>query len=347
LKARIERLLTLFDDQPATARAELRNLLAAQPTQFCAVGGPLLAPLPFDSPARQFLTALLTGFEDLPKILSDPAAMSLQSAIELATALARAYPMLDRTLSRWLLRGLGPDADPAAADPVRVVRLLEILEGTSQTDRSVSVLVQLLRHSDPRVRSKVTLLAARSLKSGTWAQRRMLEADPRVRANVVEALWGVDTPGSLELLRSALHDPHNRVVGNALVGLYLLKDPAAFTLLEQMSQHPSPAFRATAAWAMGFLEDPKFLPALAVLRNDPEPIVHRNVVRALARIRKATGQSLPPRASPPGATEVPSQEPPPPQAQPKCPALRKPRGQRSRLTGLNGVGIVSPQEPLL
>ncbi len=306
LKARIEQLLAQFKAQPAVARAELRNLLAAQPAAFCAVLGPLLQPLPEDGAARQFLTALLTGWEDLPKILSDPAAMSLQAAVSLAAALARTHPMLDRTLLRWLLRGLGAEPDPDAADPVRVVRLLEVLEAASQTDRSVAVLVQLLRHPDARVRSKAALLAARSLKSGAWAQQRMLEADPRVRANVVEALWGVDAPGVKELLKSALHDPHNRVVGNALVGLYLLKDPAAVTLLEQMSRHESPTFRATAAWAMGHLGDARFLPALAALRHDPEPIVHRNVLRALARIKKATGKSLPPDASAPGETATAS-----------------------------------------
>lgn len=292
LKARLGHLLASFPQQPSTARAELRNLLASQPVAVCAVIGPLLESLPESGATRQFLTALLAGFEKFPAILSDPLAMSLPAAVKLAAAVARTEPMLDTKLARWLLRGVGADPDPVAADPIRILRLLEILAALSEGGRTIPVLVQLLRHPDPRVRSKVALMAGRGLKSGTWAQQRMLESDPRLRANVVEALWGVKAPGVPDLLKAALRDPNNRVVGNALVGLYLLGDPAAATLLREMAQHPSPAFRATAAWAMGFLEDPQFLAALAALRHDPEPIVHRNVLRSLARIRKATGKSL-------------------------------------------------------
>ncbi len=309
LQARLEGLLHSFAQQPSAARSEVRALLQAQPADFCASAIPLLAGLPEDSPARQFLSNLLLGFDALPKILSDPAALRPSAATELTRLLSRADPMLDAKLTRWLLRGLGTHPDPAAADPVRINRLLEILENVSDGTRTVVNLVQLLRHPSPKVRSKAALMVGRSLKSGAWAEQRLLESDARVRANVVEALWGLEAPGAADLFKLALKDSNNRVVGNALVGLYLLGDPAAATLLQEMATHKSAAFRATAAWAMGFLEDPQFLPVLGRLLKDREAIVRRNVLRSLARIKRATGQGLP--GAPEGAqAQSAHQEPP-------------------------------------
>jgi len=309
LQARLEGLLHSFAQQPSAARSEVRALLQAQPAEFCALAVQLLPGLPEDSPARQFLCNLLLGFDALPKILSDPAALSPSAATELIRLLSHADPMLDAKLTRWLLRGLGTHPDPAAADPVRINRLLEILESVSDGTRTVVNLVQLLRHPSPKVRSKAALMVGRSLKSGAWAEQRLLETDARVRANVVEALWGLEAPGAADVFKLALRDSNNRVVGNALVGLYLLGDPAAATLLQEMAAHRSAAFRATAAWAMGFLEDPQFLPVLGRLLKDREAIVRRNVLRSLARIKRATGQGLPAGS---GGEQVESapQEPP-------------------------------------
>lgn len=309
LRERIEKLLEDFSAQAAPARNELRNLLAANPGAFCAAVSPLIRQLPAEAPARQFLSALLSSWEQLPRVLADPAILSTRAAQELAQALATHDPQLDTRLARWLLTGVSPEPDPEASDPVRAVRILEILEAISGGGRAVAALIQLLRHPDVRVRSKAALMAGRSLRSGHWAQQRLLEADARVRANVVEALWGVQAPGVTEVFKSALRDAHNRVVGNALVGLYRLGDPAAASLLRKMAEHPSPAFRATAAWAMGHLEDPQFLPTLATLLKDPDASVRRNVLRALARIKRATSRTVEFQETPPPApVETPQPE---------------------------------------
>lgn len=292
-QAYLEECLRSFDQPGSNARSRLRDLLNSDPARFCASILPALAKVPEDAPVRQFVAGLLAASEHLPAVLADPAVMSLREASALARWIARSEPALDLKLARWLLSGLGKCPDPDAANPARILRILDILAAVSEGQRVVSALVQLLRHSDPKVRSKATMLAGRFLKSAQWVERWLTEPDSRVRANVVESLWGAQGPGVTEVFKTALRDPNNRVVGNAIVGLYMLGDPTASELLMEMARHKSASFRATAAWAMGFLEDPQFLPALGRLLKDKEGLVRRNALRALARIRKATGQSLP------------------------------------------------------
>lgn len=313
-KAYVQDLIQAFDLPRSTARSELRDLVNAEPGRFCAFVGPILEKLPPEAPVRNFVAGLMAGHQGLPRILADPAAMSLEAAVGLARCIARSDPMLDSRLARWLLRGLGSHSDPEAADPARILRILDILAAISDNRRTVAVLVQLLRHQHPRVRSKAALLAGRSLKSGQWAQQWLTETDPRLRANIIESLWGVEGPGVVEALKIALRDPNNRVVGNAVVGLYMLGDPTAGDLLVEMARHKSASFRATAAWAMGFLEDPQFLPTLGAMMKDPEPLVRRNVLRALARIKKATSRELGrlPADTPPAAQTAASAENPDP-----------------------------------
>jgi len=293
LEASLLHLLDRFDQQPSSSGVSLREWLNTRPVEFCSLVGALLKQRAEHSPVRQFLASLLAGFPDLPKILSDPAAMSPSAASQLVAEIARSDPTVDVKLTRWLLRGVGPSPDPVAAEPARVIRLLDILSGACCSSRALVNLVQLLRHPDPKVRSKVTLLTGRVMKSASWVESRMEDADPRVRSNAIETLWRVEAPGVVDVLKKALRDSNNRVVGNALVGLCLSGDRTAVTLLEEMAGHESSAFRATAAWAMGFLQDATFIPVLGKLLKDPEAIVRRNALRALARIKRATGQTLP------------------------------------------------------
>lgn len=59
---------------------------------------------------------------------------------------------------------------------------------------------------------------------------RLGESDPRVRANAIESLWGVDSPEARTLLSFATNDANNRVVGNALLGLYHLGNPPCWRM---------------------------------------------------------------------------------------------------------------------
>jgi HEAT repeat protein len=102
----------------------------------------------------------------------------------------------------------------------------------------------------------------------------------------VESLWGEKEPWAARLLWKALEDPNNRVVGNALFGLYKLRDENVIPHILSLGQHPVPIFRSTAAWTMGHTGDPQFLPALAKLKCDLYASVRKATSHAIEKIRK-------------------------------------------------------------
>src|SRR5947209_1769434 len=84
----------------------------------------------------------------------------------------------------------------------------------------ISRIVQLFRASDPRARSKLARIAGRYVDHRLFLKKRLEDKDDRVRANVVESLWGVNGDFVRVLLRGAAADPSHRVRMNALLGLY-------------------------------------------------------------------------------------------------------------------------------
>jgi hypothetical protein len=95
---------------------------------------------------------------------------------------------------------------------------------------------------------------------------------------------------------AALHDTSNRVVGNALYGLYAMGESASLAESIKLAAHPAAVFRATAAWVMGETGDPRFRDPVAQLLRDPHPIVRSRALRSVAQIkaaaaRVATGQA--------------------------------------------------------
>lgn len=130
-------------------------------------------------------------------------------------------------------------------------------------------------------------MIGRGTHSAKWVMGTLCEPDPRVRANAIESLWGVNSPNARELLTFAASDANNRVVGNALLGLYYLGEPAVLADLVKLSVHESELFRASAAWVMGETGDPRFSDALRRMISDPDTLVRKRAFTALAQLKVA------------------------------------------------------------
>ncbi len=212
--------------------------------------------------------------ESLVEALSDPALFTRERAIEIARQAAAAEPLLDVKLARRLAK---LDADAAE-------HVLAILEAISDGSRIAVILGIVSRHPNPRLRSKAALLAGRYNKLPQWLESQLQAPDARVRANAVEALWGVEARGIGAALRHALQDPSPRVVANALVAFHRLGDASILPEMFTMARSPKPADRAAAAWAMGESGDRLFLPILKELSADPVQKVARMASRAIKRM---------------------------------------------------------------
>jgi len=151
--------------------------------------------------------------------------------------------------------------------------------------------MRMLRTDNPYLRSKAVLMIGRSGRSLNWIKKSLQESDTRVRANAIEAVWGIDTPEARELLVWAARDGNNRVVGNALLGLYRLGESSSVADLVKMAAHDSPAFRRTAAWAMGETGDSRFTEVLGRMIGDASSQVRKNAFEEVRRVRAGLAQA--------------------------------------------------------
>jgi hypothetical protein len=76
---------------------------------------------------------------------------------------------------------------------------------------------------------------------------RLLKAESRDRANMLEALWESRAPECLKVFALYRDDGDSRVAGNVLYGLYLRGQADAIPGVIGMASHRVPRFCATAA----------------------------------------------------------------------------------------------------
>jgi HEAT repeat protein len=200
---------------------------------------------------------------------------------------------------------------------------MDVLSEIADAARIMPAIMRMMRHPNPHLRSKAVKMIGRGNRSSKWVQSRLGDADPRVRANAVESLWGVDTPEARALLNGAVTDSHHRVAANALLGLHHLGEPSVPAIVVKMAAHESARFRAAAAWVMGETGDSRFTDALRHLITEADAAVRRRAFAALARIKAAHGQP------PTGGQAAPA-----PEAAVGVPAAATP-----------AAGVAAPAEP--
>ena len=243
-----------------------------------------LEALRTQEPSRglRFLVGLLIANDLLEPVLCEQSLSIEQAASALRVAI-QLDPVVELDLARHVADVAIAGARPHIA--ANASRLMDILARVSDGSRILRPLARLLHSDDPALRSKAALILGRSNRSATWVQSHMDDPDPRLRANAVEGLWGVDTVQARDLMLAALRDPNNRVVGNALYGLYTIGEPACLAETIKLAAHEAPVFRATAAWVMGETGDIRFRDTVAHLLRDQHAFVRSRALRSVARIK--------------------------------------------------------------
>ena len=173
-------------------------------------------------------------------------------------------------------------ATNAERDLRRLERALRLFNDLGNSSVLLPWLRTLTNHPDERIRSKAVKSFCELRPNPSLVERQLKSGDARVRANAVEALWGVTSLEAAAIFREALTDSSHRVVVNALVGLYAHNADEALEKLSNLCKHPGPMFRAAAAWGLGRIADRRAIPALKTLTEDPSAIVRARVARVLA-----------------------------------------------------------------
>jgi hypothetical protein len=121
---------------------------------------------------------------------------------------------------------------------------------------------------DPRLRARAALLSS-SLPGGRHLLEQYREqADPRVRACILEWLWFADQPIARVAFEEARRDVQPRVKAYGLLGLYRLGDLRALPALAEMAESSQSLTRAVARGAMEMLQEPRFNLHLERLRKE-------------------------------------------------------------------------------
>lgn len=277
-----------FERDVAENRKLIRDQFDNNPEAFYRNSIVLLSN-PEESRGFQHLAVLLVSNGLLLRALCD-LNLSQDGAMALGRSAARANPIADVELARALADSNGNPGGPVP--PEAAPRIMEILSEISDGSRIAPSLMRLMRHSNPNIRSKAVLMIGRGNVSVKWVRSRLSEADPRIRANAIECLWGVESPEAQMLLRFAVADSDNRVVGNALFGLYQIGDCSVIPAVVKMAGDESPLLRLTAAWVMGETGDPRFTEIVVRMMVDPDTTVRKNAFAALGRIKAAATQTV-------------------------------------------------------
>ena len=217
--------------------------------------------------------------------LCNPDLYPFEAAVNKAKELMTLNPRLDLELAAMAPRKTTEAADRLAGPSVE--RLLDLLDTISPGVRTLNSLVHLLDDPDLRIRSKAAILIGRRVGNLHWAERVLEDQNPRVRANVIEALWESALPQCREVFYRALNDSDNRVVGNAIYGIYRLNPVESVPLLIGLAAHPEPARRVTAAWVMGRTCDLQFRPHVQKMVQDKEKQVRSLALKAMFKLKAA------------------------------------------------------------
>lgn len=278
-----DRAVQEFDANPV-AKGFLRRLAEEHPEMFLNIA---MRHLRSDlvSSAHNYLATLAVRHDEITDYLANPSA----SSREVAQKLFRRFLAVDRSFDVKLARKL-PDRyfsnqHGALAGP-RATRALDILDHNSQGRRLLPILGHLPNSPDANLAAKGVLFVGRRVQNPTWSSQLLSRPDPRVRANAVEALWGMDTPQAIQLLEQCLEDRNNRVQGNALVGLHMVGRPGVESHVLTLSRTSSPPHRSTAAWVMAKMEQEAWIEVLTIMIRDENQQVRSRALRSLKELRR-------------------------------------------------------------
>jgi len=226
-----------------------------------------------DSPGTRFLLAVLSARPDYLRFLCDADSFTPAQSAGLIRQLKAQDARLEWKVANMVAH-LNYSEDKTAAHCLEVLGLL------CGDATALPVLRELLGSPSGRIRSKAALLIGHISRNPQWAKLTDVNQDPRVAANAVESIWGLDTLAAKEMFREAVTSAFHRAAVNGAVGLYLARQLEAVTWLWSFARHEEPDFRAAAAWGMGRTGDPRFLKALEALAKDAQEPVRAAAVHA-------------------------------------------------------------------
>lgn len=267
---------------------------------------PALAALSaFDTPGSlRLLVELLESHRDHPdrmEALVPIGAMTCEGVDETLRELATSDdPALREGAARAMAQRDGAAVEASllalledSSKDVAVAALLALRE--VGTDNCTVPLLRVLQNSkNVFVRSTAMLTLGRLAPAEAHAavRKHVKDPDDRIRASAVEALGRglAENLDDVPVLIEALRDEHNRVVGNAIVGLWEVDKDVCLKPFSNLMKSPRKVWRSTAAWILGEVQAPELFQAyLPVINTETDKDV---VAMAMRSIEQASNPRL-------------------------------------------------------
>lgn len=169
--------------------------------------------------------------------IARPGRVAFEDAVQLGLAALRLEPLFDVRVLHTLTDP-GRERPPESEETIWVLDLVERL--LRPESRALIALLPFMKDPDAVVRSKAVRLIARLQKNEAWFLEAIHDPDPRVRANLLEAVAGESNrhPGYVwKLLEMAAADSNYRPAVAALFFMARAGDESAQERLRSMSQH--------------------------------------------------------------------------------------------------------------
>jgi hypothetical protein len=267
----------------AGAQHLIRDLAAKAPEVFFLATMSLLEEATESPVLSKPYVRLIACPEFLLQLIA-PNRLSLKKLVEVCRRLLRIDQRLDIRLAHLVP---GRHQDDHNLSPELIERILLVLHQVSDGPRLILMLSHLTQHPAPQIAGQAITLVVGRVCNIHWVKRHLGSSDPRVRASVIEGLWGIQTAAARRTMVDGVNDANHRVVGNSVYGLHLLGDAGAAGRAVAMLRDPRPKFRATAAWLMGKIAQQEFAELLRNLASDSDMGVRGSAKRALGAIRQA------------------------------------------------------------
>jgi hypothetical protein len=283
--------------------ATLRALQKRDPQEFAWASIHVLASGE-PSPGLKVVAELVAAAGRIENLLLQ-AEVPIPMAAAALKGLSVADPLFEIRMIRKVIHAYG---EVGSIPPGVALRLLKILDKTSDCSRLTNHLVQFVRHPSQHVRSKSVLLMGRGNVNLNRTKEYLLSPVPRVRANAVESIWDHPDAAIRKTLEECARDSSQRVAVNALVGLCRLGDMEASRRLAGMAKAEDPVARAGAAWGMGNVNRPEmaaeFKAVLELLARDPDSKVADMARRSLEALAVGQVPDLPAKEDISGKSET-------------------------------------------
>ncbi len=252
----IQELEKVFAESPRLGHEQLQHWKNEEHAEFLRQAIDLLESGQGNSFSQIVLKLLRQDASSLKQLVATADLLSLEDSIRML----RVASKNDAGYQNHLVSNVKSEIDHSRAWIAKqeLTRVLEILSKAVDAEHLEGILSLLSENPDPRLRSKVAMLAGSLLRHQPKCAALLKDSDPRVRANAIASLWGRRDSESIQIFKEASLDSNHRVIANGVYGLYQAGEISSVRGILKLVRDADLDRQLAGGWLIGQTADPRF-----------------------------------------------------------------------------------------